>query len=42
MRRDLVRRLELHLDGDLVVDGVPGCAVADVPVDAVVREGLGQ
>jgi hypothetical protein len=42
VRRYLVRRLELDLDGDLVVDGVSGCTVADVPVDAVVREGLGQ
>ena len=42
VRRDLVRALELHLDGDFVVDRVPGGAVADVPVDAVVRKGLGQ
>src|SRR5690606_14152967 len=40
--RDLVGRLELDLDGDLVVDGVAGCGVTDVPVDAVVGEGLGQ
>jgi hypothetical protein len=40
--RELVRGLQLHLDGHLVVDGVTGGAVADVPVDAVVGERLGQ
>ncbi len=40
--RYLVGALQLDLDGHLVVDDVAGGAVADVPVDAVVGEGLRQ